>query len=232
MILRKQNKLEKHLTRENSFCNICGCDSFGHGPNNRLSVTGFLPRCEQCNSLERHRAIRSVWMALPHDWLKHRIAIQISSDRSILPAWFKNYELSIYGGKNSLDLENIEREDKSVDIIICNHVLEHIKDDFKAFREMMRVLRPEGFLQLTVPNPMAVAKTYDWGYPKEEQHGHFRIYGKDIVERFKRAIPEVLVHQLIARDPVTEVEDYVYFWSKSKSVMAKLKKWIVLNYTI
>jgi ubiquinone/menaquinone biosynthesis C-methylase UbiE len=34
-------------------------------------------------------------------------------------------------------------EDNQYDVILCNHVLEHIPDDTKAMQELYRVLKPE-----------------------------------------------------------------------------------------
>jgi len=41
-----------------------------------------------------------------------------------------------------LDIADMNFEDNFFDVIICNHVLEHIKDDQKAMSELFRVLRP------------------------------------------------------------------------------------------
>ena len=41
-----------------------------------------------------------------------------------------------------IDITYIKFKNNYFDFIICNHVLEHIKDDQKAMRELFRVLRP------------------------------------------------------------------------------------------
>lgn len=43
-------------------------------------------------------------------------------------------------------------ENNSFDLIICSEVLEHLKDDKKALKELHRVLKPNGKLIITVPN--------------------------------------------------------------------------------
>ncbi len=40
----------------------------------------------------------------------------------------------------------------SVDVILCNHVLEHIREDDAALRELHRILAPDGVMVLGVPN--------------------------------------------------------------------------------
>lgn len=42
--------------------------------------------------------------------------------------------------------------DESVDVVFCNHVLEHIPDDGAALAEIARILRPSGLVVLGVPN--------------------------------------------------------------------------------
>ena len=50
-----------------------------------------------------------------------------------------------------LDITDIKFKDNFFDVIICNHVLEHIIDDRKAMSELFRVLKPKGFAILEVP---------------------------------------------------------------------------------
>ena len=52
-----------------------------------------------------------------------------------------------------IDITDIKFKDNFFDVIICNHVLEHIKDDRKAMSESFRVLKPKGFAILQVPIP-------------------------------------------------------------------------------
>lgn len=65
---------------------------------------------------------------------------------------FGCFEVSIYGSPTSLDFQAIDRPDGIYDFVICNHVLEHVADDRAAYRELIRILKPTGILQFTVPN--------------------------------------------------------------------------------
>jgi predicted SAM-dependent methyltransferase len=56
-------------------------------------------------------------------------------------------------------MEAIDLPDASVDLIIANHVLEHV-DDAKASRELSRILRPNGVLLCMVPIVEGWATTY------------------------------------------------------------------------
>ncbi|GAA0423749.1 hypothetical protein GCM10009133_35380 [Cocleimonas flava] len=208
--------LKNQCVKRTQKCNICGSKEFKPGPFGRLTKTGDMPHCLTCGSLERHRLIRTVWEKIPADFLSQKKVLQFSLDPSVDSAWFQEHEISIYEHRNSIDLQNINREDASYDVVICNQILEHVADDKKAFNEILRVLTDDGFLQMTVPLPIRKKITEDWGYPKEDFHGHYRHYGIDLIEHFSQAHPGVFLINCKACDDVTGVEDYVFFWMKSK----------------
>ena len=207
-------------------CNVCGGTTFMRGPNERLSSTRELPRCVECLSLERHRQLREVYRRIPTEVLRTLEVLQMSPDVSVEADWFASCEVSVFGGRNSLDLEDIDRPDGSYDLVICNHVLEHIEHDRQGFRELMRITRPQGFLQVTVPTPYTRAHTKELGYPDEGAFGHWRAYGRDLVERFAEARPGAELVQVEVFDPVTAAGGYVYFWTLDPATAARLRGWM------
>lgn len=196
-------------------CNICNGTEFTEGPLGRLSLTGKKPCCTKCGSLERHRILRSVWNLIPTGYLDKQSALQFSLDPSVDSDWFAQLEISIYEHSNSLDLQDINKPDNAYNIIICNQILEHVADDKTAFSELLRILNDTGILQVTVPTPMTRAVTEDWGYPREDFHGHYRHYGIDLIDYFRKVSPQIHLVNIQAKDQVTEIEDYVFFWTKS-----------------
>jgi len=207
-------------------CNICGGTRFEPGPNGRASSTGRAPRCSGCRSLERHRQLRRVYAMLPAEYLATLEVLQLSPDIGVDPAWFRSYEVSEYGGENSLDLQAIARPDAAYDLVICNHVLEHVADDRKALRELLRVARADGFVQLSVPSPYTRATTTDWGYADSRAHGHYRGYGRDFLARFGEARPDAAALEVEVFDPATAAGSYVYLWSASAARIEQLARWI------
>jgi SAM-dependent methyltransferase len=207
-------------------CNICGGREFELGPNERRSSTGQLPRCRGCRSLERHRQLRQVYAQLPADYLAGLEVLQLSPDIGVEPRWFKHYEVSEFQGENSLDLQAIDRADDNYDLVICNHVLEHVADDRQGLRELLRITRPHGFVQITVPTPYTRALTVDWGYPKPEAHGHYRGYGKDFLRLLRDVAPTATALQVEAFDPVTTAGGYIYVWSASAQLTRQMRDWI------
>jgi SAM-dependent methyltransferase len=85
------------------------------------------------------------------------------------------------------DLTALEEEDGSVDLLIANHVLEHIPDEARALAEIRRVLRPGGTALLQVPIALKLDHTLedptaDTPEARERVYGqadHVRLYGRD-----------------------------------------------------
>jgi SAM-dependent methyltransferase len=188
-----------------------------------MSPNGMLPRCATCRSLERHRLFRVMFERLGVDTFANMRAIQFSPDPTLDPAWFRSFELSVYGeGEDSIDIQDIDRPDGAYDLVACSHVLEHVADDRKALNELLRITSDEGFVWLVVPDPFREDTTRDWGFPKPEKHGHYRVYGADFADRLTRCLPDQPVIAYMGEDPVTGERDGGFLLPKSPSV----RRWI------
>jgi len=53
----------------------------------------------------------------------------------------------------NLDIQKIPFKDNTFDFIIAGEILEHVKRPFELIEELSRVLKKEGFLYLSTPNP-------------------------------------------------------------------------------
>jgi SAM-dependent methyltransferase len=94
-----------------------------------------------------------------------------------------------------VDLTNmVAYPDRSLDIILCSHILEHIPEDRKAMGEIARVLKPDGFAVILVPLVIGIDETHEdpslntealrWKY--FGMGDHVRQYGKrDFIERLQ-----------------------------------------------
>ncbi len=203
-------------------CPICGAQSFVPGPKGRMAPNGRLPRCAGCASLERHRMFRVMFERLGPGDFAHMRAIQFSPDPTLDPGWFRSFELSVFGGSESLDIQAIDRTDGAYELVACSHVLEHVADDRAALKELLRIASDDGFVWLVVPDPFREDKTRDWGFPKPEKHGHFRVYGSDFSERLTRYLPVQPVLAYMGEDPVTGERDGCFLLPKSRA----RKRWI------
>ena len=201
-------------------CNICGGTEF-HS-NSRTSRYGIPPQCENCGSIERIRIIRKIYDKIPAYFTQQRKVLQFSNDQSLRRDAFASFEVSIYNGKNSLDMMSIARPDESYDWIVSNQVLEHVPDDKVAIKEMLRILKPDGIIHINVPCPAYALETEDWGYPDPNRHEHYRNYGCDFLLHLGEAIAGCYAIEAIEHDSVTNTRDVVYFIGKSRDAIRML----------
>ena len=91
------------------------------------------------------------------------------------------------------DICSLPFDDNSFDVILCNHVLEHIPDDTKAMHELYRVLKPGGWGVFQIPQDLKRQKTFEDNSivdRKERarifgQYDHVRIYGRDYFDKLR-----------------------------------------------
>jgi SAM-dependent methyltransferase len=205
-------------------CIICGGEKFKAGPHDRMSETGKRPKCSRCRSMERHRAFHKIFLRIGVEEFKTLRCLQFSRDPTVIPGWFAQFERSVYGQGNSLDLQAIDRTDASYDVIICNHVLEHVPDYRAGLRELGRVLNATGFLLLSFPDPYHLEKTFDWGYPKPEEFQHYRNCGRDIEPVITELIPGCHLLPVIERDDITGITDMAYIVTRNRRWLDRLKR--------
>lgn len=91
------------------------------------------------------------------------------------------------------DICNLPFNNNSFDVILCNHVLEHIPDDTKAMKELFRVLKPNGWGVFQIPQDLSREISFEDNSitDKKErakifgQYDHVRIYGRDYFDKLR-----------------------------------------------
>jgi predicted SAM-dependent methyltransferase len=108
------------------------------------------------------------------------------------------------------DICDLPFKDNSYDVILCNHVLEHIPDDTKAMQELYRVLKPGGMAILQIPQDLSRETTFaDDSITNQKeraaifgQYDHVRIYGRDYFDKLRSigftVIEEDYTHKIAA----------------------------------
>jgi len=140
------------------------------------------------------RAIRILDIA-PSDALSDFIRKQIKKNRLLCE--YRTVDLVREDVDDRVDIMNMAGyPDASFDFFLCSHVLEHVPDDKKAMRELLRVMRPGGEGILMVPialtadrideDPSVVDPGERWR--RFGQDDHVRLYSKHgFIERVKEA---------------------------------------------
>ncbi|MEL7470862.1 MAG: methyltransferase domain-containing protein [Pseudomonadota bacterium] len=166
--------------------------------------------CPSCDSRPRHRLLK-LWMDREMDLPARARVLHFAAE-----AWVR-LELESRGASYrsadinelfdlQLDITDIALTDASQDMIIANHVLEHV-DDARAFAELYRVLAPGGQAVITVPMIEGFDQTYedpsnDTPELRQLHYGdaaHLRWYGRDVRDRF--SAPGFTVTEFTALEP-------------------------------
>ncbi len=151
-------------------------------------------------SLERHRLL---WLYLKNEtdfFTKSIKVLHFAPEQAFYKKFRKqpnlNYtttDLNSPLADVKADICNLPFKDNSYDVILCNHVLEHIPDDTKAMKELYRILKPEGMAILQIPQDLNRAKTFEDDSIKDKkerakifgQYDHVRIYGRDYFDKLR-----------------------------------------------
>lgn len=151
-------------------------------------------------SLERHRLL---WLYLKNEtdfFTARKKVLHFAPEQCFLKRFrvLKNLDYTTTDLKSPIadvkaDICNLPFKDDSYDIILCNHVLEHIPNDIKAMQELYRVLKPNGMAFLQIPQDLNREKTFEDNSitnKKERakifgQYDHVRIYGRDYFDKLR-----------------------------------------------
>jgi SAM-dependent methyltransferase len=122
--------------------------------------------------------------------------LHIAPERYVAARIWQNAPLSYVQGDlrprkprvQTIDACDIALADASVDVVICNHVLEHVEDDARALAEIHRVLAPGGVAVLQTPYSAFLRRglsdeainTPELRAEYYGQFDHVRVYGRDL----------------------------------------------------
>jgi SAM-dependent methyltransferase len=156
--------------------------------------------CPGTLSLERHRLL---WLYLDRqtDFFRQPLIVLHVAPEQIFYQRFKamtqwqytTVDLHSPLADIKADIGQLPFGDNQFDLILCNHVLEHIPHDLKAMQELYRVLKKGGTLIAQVPLDENREQTYENDRitaPKERsqhfgQYDHVRVYGRDYYHRLE-----------------------------------------------
>ncbi len=161
--------------------------------------------CPNCGSLERHRLL-VIYLHRRTNLFdgRPRRVLHVAPERGLAKilrqaagGGYHSADLSGVDVMEKMDISSICHPDATFDVVICNHVLEHVSEDRKAMREIFRVLKLGGWAILNVP--VSVDETFENPLVTEPperlrlfgQEDHVRRYGPDFQDRLQEAGFEV-----------------------------------------
>ena len=151
-------------------------------------------------SLERHRLL---WLYLKNetDFFTARLKVLHFAPEQAFYKIFRNQKNLDYTTTDlfspladvKADICNLPFESNLYDVILCNHVLEHIPDDIKAMKELFRVMKPGGYGIFQIPQDYNREQTFeDDSITDKNQrakifghYDHVRIYGRDYFDKLR-----------------------------------------------
>lgn len=127
-----------------------------------------------------------------------------------------------------VDVTHMDFEKEQFDYIIINHVMEHVQDESKAFREVQRCLKKNGKLIISFPICMDCPTFEDGNIISEAdrikyygQKDHCRLYGydsKEHLESFGFRIDEKNVSEIMSKEEIVRMalmeNDRIFICSK------------------
>lgn len=182
-------------------CPLCGNSSsyFIH-TSNRLRIT-WHSACPFCDSRSRHRGLLKVYQEI----ISKRDGIRLLhfAPEEVLARWIRG-TIQIEYLTADLFLEDVDFKfqdiqkltfpDNEFDVVLCNHVIEHVANDEAAISEIARILVEKGVAVITVPGDWSRYETVK--FSDLSLNGHYRDYGMEIVEMLDRHFSRVEVSDM------------------------------------
>ena len=203
------------MSNKKYYCPCCGhrfnhfslmffmCEPLSYDNRRYRGMNPFVI-CPHCFSLPRHR-ILATYLNEYISELKNKRILIFAAEASV-KSWFDNQKIAyttadLFDKKAeyNIDIMDTGFKDNSFDFIICNHVLEHVKDYKRALKELHRIISPGQHIIISFPIDFKNETLYEddsihtrWGRIRAfGQYDHVRLFGKNSKELLKEAGFEV-----------------------------------------
>jgi predicted SAM-dependent methyltransferase len=174
-------------------------------------------------SLERHRLL---WLYLKNEtdfFSAEKSVLHFAPEQCFLKRFrtLKNLEYTTTDLLSPIadvkaDICDLPFEDNTYDVILCNHVLEHITEDTKAMQELFRVMKPGGYGIFQIPQDLSRAETFEDNTITDKaerakifgQYDHVRVYGRDYFDKLRSVGFKVEAVNYTAQLSDAQIEKY------------------------
>ena len=269
LFVENMEKMKKSYIKKTKKCAICGfvgsyqplssyyeimTKKYGTYQSRSETLNEEEYTCRYCGSSDRDRLIVSfLKKAGLHKASEHTKLLQIAPAATI-SKWMEVFCPQIEYDTTDMYMEDVTFQsdimdmngvpDETYDVVICSHVLEHVRDDRKALSEMKRILKPDGKIVFLVPIDLtADGIDEEWGLSEAEnwrrfgQGDHCRRYDKaGLMQRLEE---QFCVHALgkdyfgedvFCQCGLTDTST-LYVLTKAESISLDIAKGIVVDET-
>lgn len=134
--------------------------------------------------------------------------------------WYVSFDLESSWADVFADIVDSPFKKGIFDFFLCCDVLEHVLDDRRAMGELFRLLRPGGCGIFHVPLCVEEETTVEYAFPRVEEYGHVRMYGRDFCHRLKSTGFELHFSNVLMKLPKKMLDTYGL---ESESIMVVRK---------
>lgn len=180
----------------------------GEKPQSRFVMELFAPKtfsCPFCGGMDRERLVAAYLLRrLGRSFRRPSFRLLEFAPRPAVGYFLQNHFV-LHHETADMFMGNVDYKinlacmpeipSETYDAWICLHVLEHVPSDHKALKELLRILKPNGFGILLVPISLSLPETDEdpdasitdrWA--RFGQDDHVRLYAKqDFMDRIKKA---------------------------------------------
>lgn len=212
-IERIKNKLKCYPIFKKYYCCVCnnkigGFIPFRGGYKNQSSFIKSIEligsnldlyKCPRCHSNDRERHLFLYFKINNFEKIFYKKNILHFAPERHLQRLINTYKPSIYiqcdlepkfENIKKINIESIPFKNRTFDLVIANHVLEHVENNILALKEIYRILKLDGYAVLQTPFSKILPSTFsdvkiNTKYLKNYFYGqedHVRVYGKDFID--------------------------------------------------
>lgn len=207
-------------------CNFCGLESKFMKPykGGSASQSEFIKRmdvigsdldcfeCPKCGSTDRERHLKMYIerLGLFSGNNKSLRILHFAPEPNVV-ALLKKYEPEIHifadispsnPATKQINIQSIPYDDSSFDLVIANHILEHVENVEQALSEINRVLKIDGFAILQTPFSKRLERTFEEKSVISDsdrlflygQEDHVRLFGRDIFSTIESSLSSNVFH--------------------------------------
>ncbi|MDU9376200.1 hypothetical protein McpSp1_07940 [Methanocorpusculaceae archaeon Sp1] len=194
----------QYRAHEKSYCPFCEKWSY-------FLPAGSPPRigaiCPFCGLRERHRELYDIYQEFFSSRMDGKFVVyHMAPEKGIYDYILKQKNIHYITGDFApenfpfakkcryIDATSMPFENESIDVILSNHVMEHIPNESLFLQEMYRVLKNDGTIFLTIPffkdqKITLENEKFNTNELRTKYYGqsdHVRKYGMDVFERLER----------------------------------------------